>query len=273
MAWILLTNDDGVDSPALVPFARALGRLGDVRVVVPDGERSWSGKAITRFDPIRVATVERHGIPMTTHTGTPADGVQLAAHAFFDDGPPSLVVSGINLGFNHGAGYLWSSGTVGAAVEGWVSGLPSIALSTGAVVDWEAWRAEARSDESGPTWSRLATVSTELVEDLVDSELARLADVVSVNLPWHSEADTPRRVTRIARTGYDQLFKHEGNGVYVHDFGGGVLDHGAVPGNDVKAAHDGVISITPLRMPAAAELPTEVVAEVEGGRGGRPDQT
>lgn len=260
--WILLTNDDGVDSPALVPFARALGRLGDVRVVVPDDERSWSGKAITRFDPIRVDRTERDGIAITTHTGTPADGVQLGAHALFDE-PPSLVVSGINLGYNHGAGYLWSSGTVGAAVEGWVLGIPSVAISTGAVSDWEAWRAEARSAEAVATWVTLAEVSTDLLDDLAESELARLADVVSVNIPWRAERATPRRVTRIARTGYDQLFSARGEGIYVHDFGGGIRNHGFVAGNDVDAAHDGVISITPLRMPAAAELPPQVVVAVE----------
>ena len=142
MSWVLLTNDDGVDSPALVPFARALARHHDVRVVVPDGERSWSGKAITRFEPIRTGHVERDGVAMVTHTGTPADGVQLGVHALHGT-VPSLVVSGINLGFNHGAGYVWSSGTVGAAVEAWVSGVPAIALSTGTMGEWEQWRVEA----------------------------------------------------------------------------------------------------------------------------------
>jgi 5'-nucleotidase len=262
MSWILLTNDDGVDSPALVPFARELQRLGEVRMVVPDGERSWSGKAITRFEPIRTETVEREGIAMVTHTGTPADGVQLGVHTLFDR-PPSLVVSGINLGFNHGAGYLWSSGTVGAAVEAWVSDVPSIALSTGAIEDWEAWRARAHSDEAAGDWHRLAVVGTQLVEDLRSGPVGDFADVVSVNIPWDADRTSRRRVTRVARTGYDRLFGDVGGGVYVHDFGGGITQRGAVPGNDVDAAHDGVISITPLRMPAAAELPPEVVAGIE----------
>lgn len=262
MTWFLLTNDDGVDSPALVPFARSLARLGEVRVVVPDDERSWSGKAITRFEPIRTEVVERDGIPMVTHTGTPADGVQLGVHALHDT-PPRLVVSGINLGFNHGAGYLWSSGTVGAAVEGWVSGIPAVALSTGTMADWEAWRSEARSPGAGATWERLSEVATALVADLVDGPLGELADVVSVNIPWDADDRTPRRVTRVARTGYDRLFGAVGDGVYVHDFGGGITDRGVVPGNDVDAAHDGVVSITPLRMPAAAELPADVVAGIE----------
>jgi 5'-nucleotidase len=262
MSWVLLTNDDGVDSPALVPFARALARNHEVRVVVPDGERSWSGKAITRFEPIRTEEVDRDGVTMVTHTGTPADGVQLGVHALFAT-PPSLVVSGINLGFNHGAGYVWSSGTVGAAVEGWVSGIPAIALSTGAMVDWEGWRQAARSPGSRRAWDQLASLCATLVDDLADGPVAELADIVSVNVPWDADPGTRRRVTRVARTGYDRLFGGVGDGIYVHDFGGGITDRGAVAGNDVDAAHDGVISITPLRMPAAAELPDEVVAGIE----------
>ncbi len=262
MSWILLTNDDGVESPALVPFARDLGRLADVRVVVPDGERSWSGKAITRFEPIRTDSVERDGVPMVTHTGTPADGVQLGVHTLFAE-PPALVVSGINLGFNHGAGYLWSSGTVGAAVEGWVSGVPATALAPGAIADWEAWRDVARSEAAADDWHRLAGVATDLVADLLAGPVFDLADVVSANVPWDADATTPRRVTRVARTGYDRLFGDVGGGVYVHDFGGGITERGAVPGNAVGAAQDGVISITPLRMPVAAELAPDVVAGIE----------
>ena len=61
MSWILLTNDDGIDSPALAPFAAALQQLGTVRVVVPDRERSWVGKAITRIGPIETSQVNLGG--------------------------------------------------------------------------------------------------------------------------------------------------------------------------------------------------------------------
>ncbi len=79
MSWILLTNDDGIDSPALAPFAAALTELGTVRVVVPDRERSWVGKAITRIGPIRTDKVELNGRAAWTCTGYPADAVQRVA--------------------------------------------------------------------------------------------------------------------------------------------------------------------------------------------------
>ena len=88
----LLTNDDGIDAPALVPLARALAELGQVSVVVPDRERSWVGKAITRFDPVSVEETSREGIVMHAVSGYPADAVQLGIHALGLP-HPDLVVS------------------------------------------------------------------------------------------------------------------------------------------------------------------------------------
>ena len=263
MTWILLTNDDGVESPALVPFARALSRRwDDVRVVVPDRERSWVAKAITRHDPVRVTRVSRDGVDVLTATGYPADAVQLGIHSLFD-APPDLIVSGINLGFNHGAGFLMSSGTVGATVEGWVSGIPGVALSTGTVENWAEWRRMANDPASAPRWDRTARLAAEVVGEVVDSELLGHCDVANVNLPFDPPRPPRRRITRIARVGYDRLFREAGDGVYVHDFGGGFLHFETLDGSDIDAAHEGLVSITPLEMPDAAKIPPEIARRLE----------
>ncbi|MEA2023531.1 MAG: 5'/3'-nucleotidase SurE [Actinomycetota bacterium] len=262
MSWILLTNDDGIDSPALAPFAAALADLGTVRVVVPDRERSWIGKAITRFDPIRVEKVELDGGAAWTCTGFPADAVQIGIHGLFDE-PPSLVVSGINVGYNHGAAFLMSSGTVGAAVEGWVSGIPSIAVSTGGNGDWSTWKRKVHQREALFQWERLAIVATSLVDEAHGSGLFELADVVTINLPFDTTLDTPRRVTTVARVGYDRLFRDQGDGIYTHDFGGRFVEFEGIDGTDIAAAREGVVSITPLRMPAASAIPDEVRSRLE----------
>lgn len=259
---ILVTNDDGVDAPALVPLARALARLGEVTVVVPDRERSWVAKAITRFEPVSVREMERGGLQVQAVSGYPADAVQLGIHAFANPAP-DLVVSGINLGYNHGAGFLMSSGTVGAAVEAWISGVPAVAVSTGTMTDWHTWRALAEATESAGAWDQLAAVTAELVDEIDSVALHRLADVVSINLPFDANSDTPRRLTTIARVGYDRLFGYRGEGVYVHEYGGGLTQIEAVDGSDVDAAHDGVVSITPIRMPAAAIVPDDLRHRLE----------
>jgi len=128
MPTLLLTNDDGMDSPTLVPLAKALQDLGTVRIVVPECERSWIGKAISRFETVRLRTVERDGLTLHAVAGTPADCVSLGVHELFPQ-PPDLVVSGINLGLNFGTAFVLSSGTVGAAIEAALAGVPGIAFS------------------------------------------------------------------------------------------------------------------------------------------------
>ena len=149
MSYILVTNDDGIDSPALLPLVRELAALARVRVVVPDTERSWIGKAISRWDELRVARLEREGIEIHAVGGFPADCTNLGVHSLFD-GPPELVVSGVNIGLNTGLGFFLSSGTVGAAMEGWIAGIPAIALSVGRPGDDRAWKRDAVGDPVAP---------------------------------------------------------------------------------------------------------------------------
>jgi len=124
MPFILVTNDDGYDSPSLVPLVRALSELAPVRAVVPASERSWIGKAISRFEDVTVERADREGCAIWRASGFPADCTQLGIHTLFDE-KPELVVSGINVGFNHGLAFFCSSGTVGGAIEGWIAGIPA----------------------------------------------------------------------------------------------------------------------------------------------------
>lgn len=270
MSWLLLTNDDGVDSPALRPFAGALGATREVRVVVPEVERSWSGKAISRFTPLTARPLDG-GLQGWAHSGLPADGVQLGAGPLFDS-PPWLVVSGINIGYNHGAGYLWSSGTVGAAVEAWTLGLPSIAFSTGAMVDWEGWKERVLGPSGSEGWQRLALTCAALLEEIVAVGLHLHADVVNVNLPFHADEHTERRLTSVARTGYGALFRQNGNGEFVHHYDGLLLERGPVAGTDVEAAFDDVISITGITMPAGTP-PEPGHRSLQRPRGGGQEPT
>ena len=123
--WLLVTNDDGPDSPALLPLLRELSQLGDVRVLIPDTERSWSSKTMTRGGRLRVVETEMDGFTVTTLNGSPADCANLGIHNIWPT-PPALVVSGVNMGANAGLSFLLSSGTVAAAVEGmWLAPLHS----------------------------------------------------------------------------------------------------------------------------------------------------
>ncbi|MEE9297995.1 MAG: 5'/3'-nucleotidase SurE [Acidimicrobiia bacterium] len=243
MPFILLTNDDGVDARGLPSFADALAEIGDLEIVVPDTERSWVGKAITRFDPVEVRRVEVAGRVFHTTTGYPADCVQLGVHALFE-GRPDIVVSGINLGYNHGAAYLQSSGTVGAALEGAISGVPSVAFSMGTTGgSWPEWKRWAESEESLSTWRRTARLATSMVSTLLGSGAS---GAVSVGLPDDADESTPRRITTVAQVGYDRLFAQTEPNVFMHTFGGLVENGADMNGTDIEAATQGIIAVTPV---------------------------
>lgn len=245
MPSILLTNDDGVEAPGLPSFAAALAGIATVTVVVPDRERSWVGKAITRFDPVTVATTTVEGIEMFTCSGYPADCVQLGVH-ILSGAIPDMVVSGVNIGYNHGSAYLQSSGTAGAALEAGIAGVPAVAFSTGShTVPWRQWKQHILTPKALPTWERLAGIAAGIVAEAIAA--AGPGDVLNVGIPDVATARTPRRHTRVAESGYDRLFAEQSPGVYVHSYGGLVHDPATIDGTDVAAAADGLISITPIR--------------------------
>lgn len=128
---LLISNDDGVYAIGIRTLANTLAEAGhDVTVVCPDRERSATGHGLTLHQPIRADRVEslfHPAIKVWACSGTPSDCVKLALWALLDE-PPELVLSGINHGSNLGTDVLYS-GTVSAAMEGVIEGIPSIAFS------------------------------------------------------------------------------------------------------------------------------------------------
>lgn len=253
MDWILVTNDDGIDAPGLAPLARAIGELAPVRVVAPDRERSWVGKAITRFEPVRVEVVERGGVEMHAASGYPADCAQLGIHTLFRE-PPRLVVSGINVGFNHGSAYLQTSGTIGAALEASISGIDALAFSTQSITrPWREWRPWAMGPDSIEMWERLSAVAAAMTAPVLAA--AAPGVLISVNMPDTADPATPRRLTTVASVGYDRLFRRAGEGVFVHDYRGYLNHFSSLAGTDVQAAAEGLISVTALHPAHSVGLP------------------
>ncbi|MBD2774500.1 5'/3'-nucleotidase SurE [Iningainema tapete] len=128
---LLISNDDGVYALGIRTLANTLAQAGhDVTVVCPDRERSATGHGLTLHQPIRAEIVESIFDPAVKAwacDGTPSDCVKLALWALLES-PPDLVVSGINQGANLGTEILYS-GTVSAAMEGLIEGIPSVAMS------------------------------------------------------------------------------------------------------------------------------------------------
>lgn len=125
---ILISNDDGISAPGIAALYNQIKEIGDVTVVAPKSEQSAVGHAITLSDPLRVSRysseVGLHGYAVN---GTPADCVKIAYWALLNE-EPDLVISGINQGSNSGINAIYS-GTVSAATEGTILGIPSFAIS------------------------------------------------------------------------------------------------------------------------------------------------
>ncbi len=128
MPSILVVNDDGIYAPGIKALAEALRPVGEVTVVAPLAERSAIGHAITVYDPLRVVEIERDSV-FFGHavSGTPADCVKIAVKCLMEE-PPDIIVSGINQGSNTATNVIYS-GTVSAAAEGVILGIPAIAVS------------------------------------------------------------------------------------------------------------------------------------------------
>ena len=267
VGYILVTNDDGVDSPALLPLVRALSELGPVRVAVPAAECSWIGKAISRWDEIRVERVEREGIEIFAVNGYPADCTNLGVHSLFE-GQPELVVSGVNIGLNSGLGFFLSSGTIGAAMEGWIAGVPALAFSVGVQGHDREWKDTIRAPEARELWERAAALAADITRSIREAGFPTEADLLSINFPVGAGLETPRALTELAAVGYRSLFRRKSDGVFVHDYQGELRNEAeAHAATDVAALRAGRVSITPIRLAHTAELSRELRRALERSSG------
>ncbi|WP_118193999.1 5'/3'-nucleotidase SurE [Albibacterium indicum] len=126
---ILVVNDDGITAPGIKVLLEEMQKIGDVTVVAPDSPQSGMGHAITIGKPLRIDKVNLYpGVKMYRCSGTPVDCVKLAVNKIFKGKSPDICVSGINHGLNNSINILYS-GTMSAAVEGAIEGIPSIGFS------------------------------------------------------------------------------------------------------------------------------------------------
>ncbi len=231
---ILISNDDGIFAPGIAALHKSLSTLGSITVVAPDTERSAVGHAITISDPIKTRRISRNGgFSGYAVGGTPADCVKLAVCALMDT-PPDLLVSGINLGPNAGISVIYS-GTVSAATEGTILGIPSMAISLATFQD--------------PIWETAMAVGRHTAERLVRDPLPPgvLLNVNVPNLPLsdiRGYAVTQMGKSRFVET-FDRRSDPRGNLYYWMD---GYLESlGPHEGTDLHAVERGYVSLTPIQ--------------------------
>ena len=228
---ILLSNDDGYFAPGIVSLAEALAPLGEVTIVAPERDRSGSSNSLTLDRPLTVRRVEKQTYFVN---GTPTDCVHLAVTGLLEP-LPDIVISGINHGANMGDDTIYS-GTVAAATEGFLLGIPSIAISLVA--------------EGGNYFSTAGRVAVDLVQRFNEESFEQPV-LLNVNVP-DVEYSKLRgwRVTRLGRRHKAEPVVRSstprGETVYWIGAAGSAQDAGE--GTDFHAVAGNCVSITPLQV-------------------------
>ena len=228
---ILISNDDGYFAPGIGALSESLAAIADVTVVAPERDRSGASNSLTLDRPL---TLRRLANGVHYVNGTPTDCVHLAVTGMFDQ-LPDMVVSGINHGANMGDDTLYS-GTVAAATEGYLLGVPSIAISLAS---------KAAADFSA------ATKVARLLVEKVQRRPFQQPILLNVNVPEGPyEALRGMRVTRLGRRHKAEPVVKDttprGETVYWVGAAGGAQDAGE--GTDFHAVEHGYVSITPLQI-------------------------
>lgn len=236
---ILITNDDGI-------YAEGIQRLSQevfedecsykLSIIAPDRERSAVGHGITMHKPLRVEEVSfLHNPDLRgwSVNGTPSDCVKLALEAILED-KPDLVISGINRGSNLGTDVIYS-GTVSAAVEGLLMGIPSIAVSL-------------TGNGSGTGFRYAAGFICRLIPELLKEGISS-STLININIPHDTENIKGTRVTSLGSRRYRNAFEKrvDPRGMLYYWLAGELVeDDPEEEDNDTKAVRDGYISITPI---------------------------
>jgi 5'-nucleotidase len=239
---LLVSNDDGISAQGIRTLANTLAAAGhQVTVVCPDRERSATGHGLTLHQPIRADRVESafdSAVKAWACSGTPSDCVKLALWALCDS-PPDLVLSGINHGANLGTDVLYS-GTVSAAMEGVLEGIPSVALSL--------------TSFQYRNFQPAADYACSLVAQLVEHPLPSLT-LLNVNVPPVTAAEIQgAKLTRQGIRRYTDVFEKrtDPRGKTYYWLAGEVLEEVPDPEvdntlpTDVDAIRQNYITVTPL---------------------------
>lgn len=241
MKRILLTNDDGLASPGLTTLVHELARTGryDLRIVAPAKEQSGVGHCVTLYSPLCAEAVTMPdalaAVPAFKVSGTPADCVKLGITNLFPGFAPDLVISGINRGPNIGINILYS-GTVAAALEACINGIPAVALSL--------------DTPPGGIWH--FTLAAELSLPVIEAVLAHgLPEwtVLNVNIPNRPQAELKGfRLTTPGKSGFKEYYIEEPPEGALRRFRleGAMVNRDKAPASDAIALAENWIAVSVL---------------------------
>lgn len=234
--YILVTNDDGIFAPGIKHLWEALIPFADVTVVAPANEQSGVGCSLTIRRPLHIQSIPWHnGHYAWKVDGTPVDCVKMAINTVMDR-LPDLICSGINLGANHGRNFLFS-GTVGAAIEGCMRGIPAVAFSA--------------YNMSEPNFEGAAAYVPDIVKHLLESPL-KPHTLLNVNFPDCASSDIQGlKLTRHGRQYWIENLAKRQHPAHDHTYywmGCKLIEMDEHDDCDVKWMEKGYIAAVPIEL-------------------------
>jgi 5'-nucleotidase len=229
---ILISNDDGIEADGIKALTKEIRKFAEVIVAAPHTQQSAVGHSITMSNPIRVRKVmlfkDFYGYAVE---GTPADSVKLAVHTLLKDRKIDLLISGINQGANTAINIIYS-GTVSAATEGTILGIPSIAMSL--------------TSYTYPDFAVAAKFASKLAKIVVKNGLPK-GTLLNVNVPA-SKKIKGVMVTKQGKSSWDDTYeiRLDPGGRRYYWLTGSMLKIDKTKDFDVKAVDEGYISVTPI---------------------------
>lgn len=238
---ILITNDDGIHAPGLRKLIQIMRPIGDVVVIASEQVMSGMGHAVTTRSPLRPSLVkDEQGYQEYVTNGTPVDNVKLGKHALLQR-KPDLIVSGINHGSNAAINIVYS-GTMGAALEGAIDGIPSIGFSV------DDFSLNADFSHVDPF---IETITRKVLEEGLPEGIC-----LNVNIPRKSDQPIKGiKTARQAKARWKEAFEKRTDpfGRHYYWMGGEFLNGDPRPDTDEKAMADNYVAVVPVQVDFTAQ--------------------
>jgi len=240
---ILLTNDDGIRSPGLLALKKELEELGEILVVAPEKERSGMGKALSSGHIRVMKTKLSDGFEAYAIGGTPADAYLLTKYKFLGR-PPDLLVAGINIGPNLGVDDLFTSGTLGAAIEAAIHGTAAVTVSYCLEKLFEGQ--DKMSLVTLENLKLAARIAKETAKHVLERGMPPDVDVISINVP-EKVRSLRFEATSLSYKGYKDIYAQHADGYMIKSWVLADYPSGD-SGTDLCAVKRKRVSITPIKL-------------------------
>jgi 5'-nucleotidase len=260
MKKALVVNDDGYKSAGIRALLKELGSNYDITAVAPAHEQSWMAKSITGYRELSLEPVEYAEFKGYSVDGTPADCTQIGMYGVLHE-KPDLVVSGVNVGANIGHSHILSSGTIGAALEAALQGVPAFASSV-----WNLTKQYPGADFSEQRFVDMLDTVTEITHKIVDKIMAAgfppNVQVIAINMPYDVRPDAKWVITRPHRKSYGSIFQGV-SGKY-RNIGSTELISSDDLTTDLWALTKGYVSVVPINIELTSEAGQRDLAKLLG---------